>query len=174
MTSLAFDTTHTVTLAGSGFGFLLFVSTFAFLYFQNGRKFKALKKKKFLVPYLLGLLVMVLASSCAGGLLALVSGSTTASGNKAGDLVSRGMVGGGGAVDVGQHTQLTFSGSWIALAILVICGLFLYFAKKWGERLLMLSGALTGSTWGLTISLGGAAAWSAIPLANWLGHIVIG
>ncbi|MQS17878.1 hypothetical protein F7Q99_38255 [Streptomyces kaniharaensis] len=168
------DITHIVTLAGSGFGFLLCVSTLGFYFFKNGRKFKFVTKKKFWMPYVLGLGVMVLASSCAGGLLALVSGFFTGAGNQGGTLVSRGLVGGDGAAPVAQHTQLTYSGSWIALAVLVFAGLFLWFAKKWEERLLMLSGALTGSTWGLSISLGGLAAWSGIPLANWLGHLIIG
>ncbi|MDH6126901.1 hypothetical protein [Kitasatospora sp. GP82] len=168
------EISHTVTLAGSGFGFLLFVGTAGFLFFQNGRKFKFLKKKRIWLPYVLGLAVMVLASSCAGGLLAVVSGYTTATGNQAGSLMSQGLTGGDGAAPVAQHTQLTYSGSWIALAVLLLTGFFFWFAKKMGERILLLSGAITGATWGLSISLGGLAAWSGVPLANWLGHLLIG
>ncbi|PBC66304.1 hypothetical protein BX265_8369 [Streptomyces sp. TLI_235] len=170
----AIEFTHTVTLAGSGFGFLLVVGVFGFLYFKNGRRFKALKKKKYLLPFGIGVVVMVLASSCAGGLLGRISGFTTGAGNQGGALVSRGMVGGNGAVDVAQHARLTYSGSWIALAIVLLASFFLWFAKNWGERLLLASGAVVGSTWGLTISLGGIATFSGIPLANWLGSLLIG
>ncbi len=175
MSSLSsFEITHIVTRAGSAFGFALFVGTGAFVYFKHGRKFAALKKKKYLVPYAWGLGIMVLASACQGGLLGLVSGFTTGAGNQGGDLASRGMVGGGATVAVAQHGVLTFSGSWIALILFGLAVAFCWFAKGMGERAFMLSGAITGATWGLSISLGGLAAYTGVPLSNWIGALTIG
>ncbi|MER7848343.1 hypothetical protein ABTZ03_30905 [Kitasatospora sp. NPDC096077] len=174
MSMTSIEITHSVTRAGSALGFTLFIGTWAFLFFKHKRKFTALKKKKYLVPYLFGLGVMVLASACTGGLLGLVSGFTTGSGNQAGTLVSQGMVGGEGTVAVAQHGTLTYSGSWIALIIFGLACAFCWFAKHMGERVLMLSGAVTGATWGLSISLGGLAAFTGVPLANWIGGLIIG
>ncbi|MGW4805844.1 hypothetical protein [Kitasatospora sp. NPDC004272] len=166
--------THTVTLAGSGFGFLLTVCTFGWFYFKGNRKMAALKKKALWVPFGTGLLVAVLASACAGGLLGKVSGFLTGTGNQGGALVSKGMVGGDGSAAASQHQLLTYSGSWIALAILVLAAFFLYFAKKLGEKVLLAIGAVVGATWGLAMALGGLASWTAIPVANWAGSILIG
>ncbi|MFJ1708706.1 hypothetical protein [Kitasatospora sp. NPDC088346] len=174
MSLTSIEITHTVTRAGSAIGFAAFVATWAFLFFKHKRKFTALRKKKYLVPYFLGLGVMVLASACQGGLLGLVSGFSTGGGNQAGDLASRGMVGGDGAVAVAQQGQLTFSGSWIALILFGLAVAFCWYAKNMGERALMISGAFSGATWGLSISLGGVAAFTGVPLSNWLGDLIIG
>ncbi|MEU4118927.1 hypothetical protein AB0F71_31095 [Kitasatospora sp. NPDC028055] len=172
MTSI--EITHTVTLAGSAAGFAAFAGTWGYLFFKHKRKFAALRKKKYLVPYFFALAVMVLASACQGGLLGLVSGFSTGAGNQAGTLASRGMVGGTGAVAVAQEGQLTFSGSWIALIVFAFACAFCWFAKNMGERVLMISGAFSGATWGLSISLGGLAAYTGVPLSNWLGALIIG
>ncbi|OKI95082.1 hypothetical protein [Kitasatospora sp. CB01950] len=166
--------THTVTLAGSGFGFVLLVGTLGWFYFKAGRKFTEIKKQKVWLPLAVGLVVAVLASACAGGLLGKISGFLTGTGNQAGGVIGKGMVGGDGAVAVSQHQLLTYSGGWIALAILVLAGFFFWFAKKLGEKLLLGIGAVVGSTWGLTMALGGAASYTAIPLANWAGSMIIG
>ncbi|MEV4615259.1 hypothetical protein AB0K43_22115 [Kitasatospora sp. NPDC049258] len=174
MSLTGIEITHTVTRAGSAIGFAVFIGTWAFLFFKHKRKFTALKRKKYLVPYVWGLGVMVLASACTGGLLGLVSGFTTGTGNQSGALASKGMVGGEGAVAVAQHGQLTFSGSWIALILFGLAVAFCWFAKNMGERALMISGAFSGATWGLSISLGGVAAFTGVPLSNWLGALIIG
>ncbi|MFE3875443.1 hypothetical protein ACFXPX_13705 [Kitasatospora sp. NPDC059146] len=174
MSMTSIEITHTVTRAGSALGFALFIGTWAFLFFKHKRKFTALKKKKYLVPYGWGLGVMVLSSACTGGLLGMVSGFTTGAGNQGGTLASKGMVGGEGAVAVAQQGQLSYSGSWIALIIFALACAFCWFAKNMGERLLMASGAVTGATWGLSISLGGVAAFTGVPLANWIGGLLIG
>jgi hypothetical protein len=166
--------THNVTLAGSAFGFLVLVTVLGLGYFKNGRKFKFLKRKQNWVPFAIGLTVMVLASATTGGALGIASGFATGTGNQGGALVSRGMVGGNGSADIAQHGHLSFQGSIIALALLILAGLFLWFAKKLGERLLILAGAVVGATWGLTISLGGIAAFTGVPLANWAGSLLIG
>lgn len=183
---MPFEINHTVTLAGSGFGFFLFAMTVLVIAGQNEWKWKSLRRwkklKGYLVPWAFGLVVMVLASFCAGGVLEKASGFFTATGNNTGTIVATGLVGGDGSAGVARGAALSYQGSWIALTLFFGMLVYLKFAKgesKGGgsgatkARLLVLSGAVTGSTWGLAVGLGGLAT-SSVPVANWLGQYLIG
>lgn len=170
------EITHTVTRAGAAFGFCLMVVTGAVIFYSNGRTFKALKKKKFVLPWASAFLVMVLASAVVGGIIGNVSGAFTGTGNKAGEAIGNAAVGqaGAGAVPLSTGEVLGYSGSWIALTLMILLGLFIWFAKGWGERVLAISGALTGSTWGIASSIGGLASMIGVPLMTWIGEGMIG
>ncbi|MFE2305010.1 hypothetical protein [Streptomyces sp. NPDC059411] len=170
------ETTHIVTRAGAAFGFCLMVVTGAVIFYSQGRTFKALKKKKFLLPWAASFLVMVLASAVVGGILGNVSGYFTGTGNKLGEKVGDAALGqsGEGAVPLSTGEVLGYSGSWIALTLVILLALYVWFAKGWQERSLALSGALTGSTWGIASSLGGLASMIGVPLMTWIGSGMIG
>ncbi|MFF2191718.1 hypothetical protein [Streptomyces sp. NPDC058157] len=168
--------THAVTRAGAGFGFFLVVVTAAAVFYSQGRTFKALKKKRFVLPWVSSFAVMVLASAVSGGYLGKVSAGFTGTSNRVGSEVGNTAIGqsGEGAVEIHVTEVLSYSGSWIALCAIVVWLLFLWFAKGWGERALALSGALSGASWGIATSLGGVAAMIGVPLVSWLGEQVIG
>ncbi|MFD9621879.1 hypothetical protein ACFWB2_32025 [Streptomyces virginiae] len=170
------ETTHVVTRAGAAFGFCLMVVTGAVIFYANGRTFKALKKRRFWLPWTSSFLVMVLASAVVGGIVGNISGAFTGSGNKLGQEIGNAAVGqsGAGAVELSTGEVLGYSGSWIALTLMILLGLFIWFAKGWGERTLAISGALTGSTWGIASSLGGIASMIGVPLMTWIGEGMIG
>ncbi|MFD4243267.1 hypothetical protein ACFWP3_16950 [Streptomyces sp. NPDC058525] len=170
------ETTHVVTRAGAAFGFCLMVVTGAVIFYSNGRTFKALKKRRFWLPWVASFLVMVLASAVVGGIVGNISGAFTGSGNKLGQEIGNAAVGqsGAGAVELSTGEVLGYSGSWIALTLIILLGLFIWFAKGWGERVLAISGALTGSTWGIASSLGGLASMIGVPLMTWVGQGLIG
>lgn len=168
--------THAVTRAGAGFGFFLLIVTAAAVFYSNGRTIKALKKRKVWLPWVASFAVMVLASAVTGGFIGKMSAGFTGTGNKLGAEVGSHAIGqeGAGAVEVHVTEVLSYSGSWIALCAVVVWALFLWYAKGWGERALALSGALSGATWGIATSLGGAAAMIGVPLVSWIGEQVIG
>ncbi|MFB6518729.1 hypothetical protein [Streptomyces sp. NPDC056401] len=170
------ETTHVVTRAGAAFGFCLMVITGAVIFYGNGRTFKALKKRRFWLPWTASFLIMVLASAVVGGILGNVSGYFTGTGNKLGEQIGNAAVGqsGAGAVELSTGEVLGYSGSWIALTLVILLALYVWFAKGWGERTLALSGALTGSTWGIASSLGGLASMIGVPLMTWIGQGMIG
>lgn len=170
------ETTHVVTRAGAAFGFCLMVVTGAVVFYSNGRTFKALKKRRFWLPWAASFLVMVLASAVVGGIVGNISGTFTGTGNKLGQEIGNAAVGqsGAGAVPLSTGEVLGYSGSWIALTMMILLGLFIWFAKGWSERALAISGALTGSTWGIASSLGGVASMIGVPLMTWIGEGMIG
>ncbi len=165
-----------VTRAGAGFGFFLTVVTAAAIFYGNGRTVKALKKRRFWLPWVSSFLVMVLAAGVTGGILKQIRTGFTGTGNLLGSTVGAAGIGTSGqaTVEINVTEVLSYSGAWIALAVVVVWCLFLWFAKGWGERALALSGALSGATWGIATSLGGVAAMIGIPLVSWLGEQVIG
>ncbi|MFI5638320.1 hypothetical protein ACIA8H_12985 [Streptomyces goshikiensis] len=170
------ETTHVVTRAGAAFGFCLMVVTGAVIFYSNGRTFKALKKRRVWLPWASSFLIMVLASAVVGGIIGNVSGGFTGTGNKLGQEIGDVAIGqsGAGAVELSTGEVLGYSGSWIALTLVILLGLYVWFAKGWGERSLALSGALTGSTWGIASSLGGIASMIGVPLTTWIGEGLIG
>ncbi|MET9730631.1 hypothetical protein ABZZ79_08210 [Streptomyces sp. NPDC006458] len=170
------ETTPVVTRAGAAFGFCLMVVTGAVIFYSNGRTFKALKKRKFWMPWAASFLVMVLSSAVVGGIIGNISGAFTGTGNKLGREIGNAAVGqsGEGAVKLSTGEVLGYSGSWIALTLMVLLVLYVWFAKGWQERALAISGALTGSTWGIASSLGGIASMIGVPLMTWIGEGMIG
>ncbi|MFD3518490.1 hypothetical protein [Streptomyces sp. NPDC058657] len=168
--------THVVTRAGAAFGFTLMVATASWVFFSKGRKFKALKKKTVLVPWLGSAVTMILASAVTGGLVGRISGGFTGVGNAAGRGVGDVAVGqaGAGAVPLSTGEVLSYSGSWIAFCLVIAYSLYLWFAKNWEERAMALSGGLTGATWGITVAVGGWVSALGVPLVSWLGEVLIG
>ncbi|WKV76608.1 hypothetical protein AW27_034225 (plasmid) [Streptomyces sp. PCS3-D2] len=168
--------THVVTRAGAAFGFFLMCVTAMSIYYSRGRSLKALKKRKVWLPWGGAALTMVMASAVTGGLLGKISGGFTGTGNELGSTVGDIGVGqsGAGAVPLSTGEVLSYSGSWIALVMVVGLCLFIWFAKGWGERALALSGGLTGATWGITAAVGGWASMLGVPLLSWLGEVLIG
>ncbi|WP_033818579.1 hypothetical protein [Kitasatospora sp. MBT63] len=168
--------THVVTRAGSAFGFATMMITAMFIYFRAGRQLSALKNRSVWLPWTLTWLTMVLASAVTGGIIGKISGGFTGAGNAAGAGVGHVAVGqdGAGAVHVSAGQVLGYSGSWLVLVLVVGVILFLVFAKGWGERLLALSGGITGATWGIASSIGGWTAMVGVPLFSWIGEKVIG
>ncbi|MCX5079379.1 hypothetical protein OHA84_38700 [Streptomyces sp. NBC_00513] len=168
--------THVVTRAGSAFGFFLLCVTAMSVFYSQGRKLKALKKRRIWLPWSGSFLTMVLASAVTAGLLGRISAGFTGTGNAMGRTVGDAAIGqaGAGAVPLSTGEVLTYSGSWIALILVVGLGLFVYFAKGWGERALALSGAVTGATWGITVAVGGWASMVLVPLVSWAGEVLIG
>ncbi|MEU4120559.1 hypothetical protein AB0F71_39475, partial [Kitasatospora sp. NPDC028055] len=81
------DFTHTVTRAGSAFGFATMSITAMVIYFRSGRTFAALKPRSVWLPWAASALTMVLASAVTGGFLGKVSGGFTGSGDLAGQAV---------------------------------------------------------------------------------------
>lgn len=170
------DFTHVVTRAGSAFGFAVMAITAMTVYYAGGRTLATLKRRTIWLPWLATALTMVLASAVAGGIIGKISGGFTGSGNKAGAAVGTVAVGqdGAAAVHVSATQALSYSGSWLVLVMVVGVVLFIVFAKGWGERVLAVSGGLTGATWGIASSVGGWAAVVGVPLVSWLGKVVIG
>lgn len=170
------EITHVVTRAGAAFGFCLMVVTGAVIFYSNGRTFKALKKRKFWLPWAASFIVMVLASAVVGGIVGNVAGGFTGTGNKLGQEIGNAAIGqsGAGAVPISTGEVLGYSGSWIAFTLMILLGLFIWFAKSWQERALAISGALTGSTWGIASSIGGLASMIGVPLMTWIGEAMIG
>jgi hypothetical protein len=170
------DFTHVVTRAGAAFGFSVMAITALFIYFRRGRTLAALKTKTVWAPWTGAWITMVLASAVSGGFISKLSAGLTGSGNTAGSVVGNSAVGqdGAGTVTVSAVDVLSYSGSWLVLVLLIGLGFFLWFAKGWGERILALSGAVTGATWGIASSIGGWAAMIGVPLFSWLGKVVIG
>jgi hypothetical protein len=168
--------THVVTRAGAAFGFTLMAATAMWVFFKNKRKFAALKRKKFLVPWAGSFATMVLASAVTGGLVGKISGGMTGAGNQMGKEVGGIAVGqaGAGAVPLSTGEVLGYSGSWIAFCLVLGLVLFLIFAKNWEERCYALSGGLTGATWGITVAIGGWLSALGVPLFTWLGEVLIG
>lgn len=170
------DFTHIVTRAGAAFGFALMAITAMAVYYSRGRTLAALKSRTVWLPWALTWLTMVLASAVAGGFIGKISGGLTGAGNKAGGAVGNAALGqdADGAVKLSATRVLSYSGSWLVLVMVVGVCLFIWFAKGWGERVLALSGGITGATWGITSALGGWAAMVGVPLFSWLGKVVIG
>ncbi len=170
------DFTHVVTRAGSAFGFSTMAVTGMTLYFRRGRTFAALKPRAVWLPWSATAGTMVLASSVTGGFIGQISGGLTATGNKTGATVGQLAVGQdpASAADVSVGQVLSYSGSWLVLVMVVGVGLFIWYAKGWGERILAISGGLTGATWGIASALGGVPAMVGVPLVSWLGSVVIG
>ncbi|MEV6332282.1 hypothetical protein [Streptomyces sp. NPDC051909] len=168
--------THVVTRAGAAFGFFLMCVTAMAVYYSRGRSLKALKKRRVWLPWAGAALTMVMASAVTGGLLGKISGGFTGTGNAAGATVGNAAIGqaGAGAVPLSTGEVLSYSGSWLALVMVVGLGLFIWFAKGWGERALALSGGITGATWGITAAVGGWASMLGVPLLSWLGEVLIG
>lgn len=168
--------THVVTRAGSAFGFAIMAITAMFIYFRHGRSLTALKSKSVWLPWAATWLTMVLASAVTGGIIGKISGGFTGAGNAAGAGLGHAAVGqdGQGAVHVSAAQVLSYSGSWLVLVLVVGVAFFLWFAKGWGERILALSGGLTGATWGIASSIGGWTAMVGVPLFSWIGQKVIG
>ncbi|WP_327286670.1 hypothetical protein [Streptomyces sp. NBC_01205] len=168
--------THVVTRAGAAFGFSLAVVTAMWVYYSKGRSLKALKKRKVWLPWGGAALTMVMASAVTGGLLGQISGGFTGTGNELGQNIGDAAVGqsGAGAVSLSTGQVLSYSGSWLAFCMIIGLALFIWFAKGWEERLLALSGALTGATWGITAAIGGWASMLGVPLLSWLGEVLIG
>ncbi|MFZ3475197.1 hypothetical protein ACODT3_41230 [Streptomyces sp. 4.24] len=168
--------THVVTRAGAAFGFFLLCVTAMSIYYSRGRSLKALKKRKVWLPWAGSFLTMVIASAVTGGLLGRISGGFTGTGNKAGSVLGNFAVGqaGEGAVPLSVGEVASYSGSWIALIMVVGLGLFIWYAKGWGERALALSGCVTGATWGITVAIGGWASLVFVPLVSWVGEVLIG
>ncbi|MCX4547261.1 hypothetical protein OOK52_42920, partial [Streptomyces sp. NBC_01565] len=162
--------------AGAAFGFFLMCVTAMSVYYSKGRSLKALKKRKIWLPWGGAALTMVMASAVTGGLLGKISGGFTGTGNELGATVGNAAVGqsGAGAVPLSTGEVLSYSGSWIALVMVVGLCLFIWFAKGWNERALALSGGLTGATWGITAAVGGWASMIGVPLISWLGEVLIG
>lgn len=170
------DFTHTVTRAGAAFGFSTMATTGMVIYFRSGRTVAALKPRSVWMPWAGSAGTMVLASAVTGGVLGKISGGFTGTGDLAGQTVGHVALGqdGAGAVDVSAGHVLGYSGSWLVLVLVIGEGLFVYYAKSWRERLLALSGAVTGATWGIASSIGGWAAAAGVPLLTWIGEQVIG
>ncbi|MFJ8213225.1 hypothetical protein [Streptomyces sp. NPDC096033] len=170
------ETTHVVTRAGAAFGFSLMVVTGAVIFYSNGRTFKALKKRRVWLPWAASFVTMVLSSAVVGGIIGNVSGAFTGTGNKLGAEIGDAAIGqsGAGAVKLSTGEVLGYSGSWIALVLVILLGLFIWHAEGWGERSLAISGALTGSTWGIASSIGGLASMIGVPLMTWVGEGMIG
>jgi hypothetical protein len=168
--------THVVTRAGAAFGFCLACVTAMYVYYSNGRSLKALKKRRVWLPWAGAALTMVMASAVTGGLLGRLSGGFTGTGNTLGKGVGNTAIGqsGAGAVGLSTGQVLSYSGSWLALVMVIGLALFIWFAKGWGERSLALSGGLTGATWGITAAIGGWASMLGVPLLSWLGGVLIG
>lgn len=168
--------THIVTRAGAAFGFFAMCVTAMYIYYSKGRSLKALKKRRIWLPWSGAALTMVMASAVAGGILGKISGGFTGSGNALGSVTGNAAVGRSGAASVSLSTgqMLSYSGSWLALIMVVGLGLFIWFAKGWEERLLAVSGCLTGATWGITAAIGGWASMLGVPLLSWLGGVLIG
>lgn len=170
------EVTHVVTRAGAAFGFCLMVITGAVIFYTQGRTFKALKKRQFWLPWAASFVVMVLASAVVGGIVGNIAGGFTGTGNKLGHEIGNAAVGqaGAGAVPLSTGEVLGYSGSWIAFTLMILLSLFIWFAKSWTERSLAISGALTGSTWGIASSIGGLASMLGVPLMTWIGEAMIG
>lgn len=168
--------THVVTRAGAAFGFAVMAITAMAIYYSRGRTLASLKTRAVLMPWGLTALTMVLASAVTGGFIGKISGGLTGAGNKGGAVVGNAALGqaADGAVKLRTSEVLSYSGSWLVLVLLVGVVLFVWFAKSWKERLLALSGGLTGATWGITSAVGGWAAMVGVPLFSWLGKTVIG
>jgi len=168
--------THVVTRAGAAFGFAVMAITAMVIYFRGGRRVAALKSRRIWLPWAATALTMVLASAVTGGIIGKISGGFTASGNQTGAAVGHVALGqdGDGAVQVSTTQVLSYSGSWLVLVLVVGVCLFIWFAKGWGERVLAVSGGLTGATWGIASSVGGWAAMFGVPFVSWLGKVVIG
>ncbi|MCX5207708.1 hypothetical protein OG897_40715 [Streptomyces sp. NBC_00237] len=168
--------THIVTRAGAAFGFTVMAGTAMWVYFSKGRSFKALKRKKVLVPWAGSAVTLILASAVTGGLVGKISGSFTGTGNAVGAQVGNVAVGqsGAGAMPLSTGEVLGYSGSWIAFCLLLGFVLYLIFAKNWEERLFAISGGLTGATWGITVAVGGWVSALGVPLVSWLGEVLIG
>ncbi|MET9618893.1 hypothetical protein [Kitasatospora indigofera] len=170
------DFTHVVTRAGAAFGFATMAITGMVIVFRGGRKFSSLKPRAVWLPWAASALTMVMASAVTGGFIGKLSGGFTGAGNQGGAVVGNAALGqaGAGAVDISVTEVLGYSGSWLVLVMVVGVGLFIWFAKGWGERALSLSGAVTGATWGIASSVGGWAAAIGVPLFTWIGKVVIG
>ena len=168
--------THTVTRAGAAFGFFVACVTAMSVYYSNGRSLKVLKKRRVWLPWAGAALTMVLASGVEGGFVGRLSGGFTGTGNSLGSATGNAAIGRSGAAAVPLSTGevLSYSGSWLALILVVGLALFIWFAKGWGERVLALSGCVTGATWGITAAIGGWAAMVGIPLLSWIGGWTIG
>ncbi|MEV6682232.1 hypothetical protein AB0N09_36030 [Streptomyces erythrochromogenes] len=168
--------THVVTRAGAAFGFSLMCVTAMYIFYSRGRTLKALKKRKVWLPWAGAALTMITASAVTGGLLGKISGGFTGTGNKAGQAVGDLAVGqsGAGAVPLSTGEVLSYSGSWIAFVMIIGLGFFIWYAKGWEERMLALSGGITGATWGITVAIGGWASMIFVPLVSWLGDVLIG
>ncbi|MEU8545308.1 hypothetical protein AB0C52_35795 [Streptomyces sp. NPDC048717] len=168
--------THVVTRAGAAFGFFLMCVSAMWIYYSRGRTLKALKRRAVWLPWGGAALTMVMASAVTGGIVGKISGGFTGTGNTAGQVVGDAAVGqsGAGAMPVSTGEVLSYSGSWLALAMLVGLCLFIWFANGWEERALAISGGLTGATWGITAAIGGWASMLGVPLLSWLGEVLIG
>ena len=174
MDSITF--THVVTRAGAAFGFSLACVTAMVVYYSKDHSLKALKKRKVWLPWTGGAVTMVMASAVTGGLLGRISGGFTGTGNTLGKGVGNAAIGRSGAAAVPLSTGevLSYSGSWLALVMVIGLALSIWFAKGWGERALALSGGLTGATWGITAAVGGWVSMLGVPLLSWIGGWTIG
>ncbi|KDN84392.1 hypothetical protein [Kitasatospora cheerisanensis] len=171
-----FELTHAVTRAGAAFGFSVAAVTAMILYFSRGRSLSVLKDRAVWLPWTMCAVTMILASAVTGGFIGQLSGTVTGAGNSAGQQIGHAAVGqdGAGAVKISTGEVLSYPGCWLVLVMIIGVGLFLYHSKGWGERLLGLSGAVTGATWGIASSVGGWAAAVGVPLVSWLAELVIG
>lgn len=171
-----FEVTNTVNRAGSAFGFCSAAVTGMAIYYKDGRSLHTLKQRSVWLPWSASAATMILASAVTGGVVNEIAGTFTGTGNLSGAQVGSLGIGqeGTGAVPITATEMLSYSGSWLALTAVTGLGLFIWYAKGWQERVLALSGALTGATWGIASSVGGWTSKVSIPLVSWLGDTVIG
>jgi hypothetical protein len=167
--------TTVVNRAGSGFG--VAASAIPALFIRSKTKsWHTLKQRSIWQPWIASFVTMVLAAAVSGGLIKKLSNGFTGSGNAIGQVVGNAAIGqaGDGAQPVAFTQLLSYGGGWIVLIALAGIAFFIWFADGWGTRALYLAGALTGSTWGITSTIGGWTAMVGVPLVSWLSEMVIG
>ncbi|NUS24443.1 MAG: hypothetical protein HOV92_09490 [Streptomyces sp.] len=167
--------TNVVTRAGSGFGFAVTAVTVLFIRAKTG-SWHSVKQRSIWQPWAAAWVTMILAAAVSGGFIKKISNGLTSGGNTAGRVVGDAAIGqsGEGGIDVSFGQVVSYGGSWLVLVCVAGLAFFIWFAKTWGTRGLYLTGAITGSTWGITSALGGWAAMVFVPLFTWLGDSVIG
>lgn len=162
-------------LSVGGLGIGLAVLVWYLLRWWNAQKnVKTGKDWRSLTPLASGIILGILAASCAGGLLGTVAGWVRNLSNTAGDKVISGATGTGTqTLATAGVPNLTPGGAIIVLAAFV--SLFALWKKvKDTSRKPLVFGSVAGATVGMSPGIAGTLALALIPLVNEAGNSLLG
>lgn len=135
---------------------------------------KTAKNWRELTPFASGIMLGILAASCAGGILGTVAGWVRSLSNTAGDKVVSGATGSGPqALAVAGAPALSPGGA--LLTVVAFVALFALWKKiKDASRKPLAFGSVCGVTLGMSSGVAGSVALALLPLVNSAGSSVLG
>lgn len=162
-----------LTVGGLAVG-LSVLAWYLLRWWHSQKNVKGSKDWRSLAPFASGILLGILAASCAGGLLGTISGWIRALSNAAGDKVVAGATGTTPqALAAAGAPTLSDGGALLTVAAFVSL-IALWKKIKETSRKPIGFGSVAGSTLGMSSGVAGSVALALIPLVNEAGDSLLG